>query len=41
MKELWQVKLNRDFPGRKITVDFPEEDDMDLIDYEITLFQER
>ena len=41
MKEIWQVKLNRDFPDRKITVSFPEEDDLELIDYEITFFQDR
>jgi len=41
MKEIWQVKLNHDFPGRKITVYFPEEDDLELIDYELTFFQEQ
>ena len=41
MKEVWQVKLNHDFPGRKITVFFPEKDDLELIDYEITFFQEQ
>src|SRR5215471_14946775 len=35
MKEIWQVKLNHDFPGRKITVFFPEQDDLELQDYEI------
>lgn len=41
LKEIWQVKLERDFPGRKITVCFPEEDDLELTDYELTFFQER
>jgi len=41
MKEIWQVKLNHDFPGRKITVDFPEGDPGDLLEYQITFFQER
>jgi hypothetical protein len=41
MKETWQTKPNRDFPTRRITVSFPEEDDLELIDYEITFFQER
>ena len=41
LKEIWQVKLNHDFPGRKITVSFPNEDDLELIDYEITFFQEQ
>jgi hypothetical protein len=41
MKKIWQVKLNHDFPDRGITVSFPEEDDLELVDYEITFFQER
>ena len=41
LKEIWQVKLHHDFPGRRITVSFPDEDDLDLIDYEITFFQEQ
>jgi len=41
MKEIWEMKLAHDFPGRKIRVLFPEEDDLELIDYEITFFQER
>jgi hypothetical protein len=41
LKEIWQVKLSHDFPDRNITVLFPEEDDLELIDYEITFFQER
>jgi hypothetical protein len=41
MKEIWQVKLSHDFPDRRITVVFPEGDDLELIQYEITFFQER
>lgn len=40
LKEIWQVKLEHDFPERKFTVFFPEEDNLELIDYEITFFQE-
>jgi hypothetical protein len=41
MKEIWQTKLNRDFPGRKITVHISEDDLKDLLEYHITFFQER
>jgi hypothetical protein len=41
MKEVWQVKLSHDFPDRRMTVLFPEEDNLELIQYEITFFQER
>jgi hypothetical protein len=41
MKQVWQVKLAHDFPGRNITVSFPQEDDLELLDYEITFFQEQ
>jgi hypothetical protein len=41
LRDMWQAKLSRDFPGRRITVYFPEEDNLELIDYEITFFQER
>jgi len=41
LKEIWQVKLSHDFPGRRVTVSFPEEDDLELNEYEITFFQER
>ena len=40
LQEVWQAKLNRDFPDRKITVSFPEEHTDDLLQYEITFFQE-
>jgi hypothetical protein len=41
MKEIWQVKLNHDFPGRNINVTFPEDDPRDLLEYQITFFQQR
>lgn len=41
MKEIWQIKLQHDFPGRRFTVSFPEEGDLELIDYELTFFQEQ
>jgi len=40
LKEMWQVKLDRDFPNRKITVSFPDDHADDLLAYEITFFQE-
>ena len=40
LKEIWQNKLDRDFPERKIVVSFPEDYSDDLLDYEITFFQE-
>ena len=40
LKEIWKVKLDRDFPDRRITVFFPEQDDLELEDYELTFFQE-
>ncbi|HXZ32644.1 MAG TPA: hypothetical protein VEH30_10215 [Terriglobales bacterium] len=41
MREIWQTKLNHDFPGRSITVSFPEDNIGNLLDYQITFFQER
>jgi len=41
LKEIWQVKLDREFPGRQIKVSFPEEFSEDLLHYEVTFFQER
>jgi hypothetical protein len=41
LKEIWQVKLHHDFPSRNIKVSFPEDDDLELIDYELTFFQEQ
>jgi hypothetical protein len=41
LKDMWQLKLNRDFPDRVIVVSFPEDYSEDLMDYEITFWQER
>jgi hypothetical protein len=41
LKGIWQTKLSRDFPGRSITVSFPEEFEEDLLNYEISFFQNR
>jgi hypothetical protein len=41
LKEMWTAKLQRDFPGRRFVVAFPEERSENLLDYEITFFQER
>ena len=41
LRDTWQAKLNRDFPDRKIRVSFPEDDCEDLLQYEVTFFQER
>jgi len=41
LKEVWQAKLNRDFPNRKITVSFPEDHEDDLLNYQVTFWQER
>jgi len=41
LKEMWQLKLNRDFPERRFVVSFPEGAFEDLADYEITFWQQR
>ncbi|MFC7339670.1 hypothetical protein ACFQY0_20970 [Haloferula chungangensis] len=41
LKDMWQLKLNRDFPDRRMVVSFPEDYSDDLMDYEITFWQER
>jgi hypothetical protein len=41
LKDIWQTKLNRDFPQRQITVSFPENHEEDLMNYEVSFFQER
>ena len=40
LKDMWAAKLARDFPERRIIVSFPEDPGDDLLDYEITFFQE-
>jgi hypothetical protein len=41
LKEMWAAKLQRDFPTKRFVVSFPEEKLEDLLDYEVTFFQER
>ena len=41
LRDTWQAKLSRDFPARKFRVSFPEEHCDDLLQYEVTFFQER
>ncbi len=38
LKEMWQAKLNHNFPDLQITVSFPDDEDDDLLSYEITFF---
>ncbi len=40
LKEMWSCKLARDFPKRRIVVSFPVEGINDLLDYEISFYQE-
>jgi hypothetical protein len=39
LKTIWETKLKLDFPDRAFIVDFDDEPDLDLIDYEITFWQ--
>jgi hypothetical protein len=41
MRDILQAKLNRDFPDRKVRVTFAEGGVEDLVDYQVTFFQER
>ncbi len=41
LRDTWQAKLKRDFPDRRIRVSFPEEHCEELLQYEVTFFQER
>jgi hypothetical protein len=41
LKEMWTAKLQRDFPCRQFVVSFSEESSEDLMDYEVTFFQNR
>ncbi len=41
LKDMWQLKLDRDFPDRNFVVSFPEDHTDDLYEYEITFWQER
>jgi hypothetical protein len=40
LKEIWGLKLSHDFPKRKFVVSFPEDYSDQLIDYEVSFFQE-
>ena len=40
LQEVWQSKLDRDFPDLKIIVSFPVHGIEDMLDYETTIFQE-
>ena len=39
LRDVWDAKLQRDFPARKFCVNFPSEEHKDLTDYEITFYQ--
>lgn len=39
LKDIWQAKLARDFPGRSFVVSFPEGPFEDLFEYEVTFWQ--
>ncbi len=41
LRDMSSCKLARDFPGRAIVVSFDEEFREDLVDYQITVYQER
>ena len=41
LKDMWSCRLKRDFPERQIRVEFYDSDSEDLVDYQITVFQER
>ena len=41
LRDMWSCKLQRDYPQRRVKVRFSEDDSEDLLDYEITLYQER
>ena len=40
LQDIWQTKLDRDFPDRPIRVSFPDDHSKDLLDYEITFFHD-
>lgn len=39
LKDIHEVKLQRDFPSLRFTVSFNDEPDLDLIDYELSFWQ--
>jgi hypothetical protein len=40
LRETWSAKLRRDFPGERFIVQFSEEYQEDLVDYNITFFHD-
>lgn len=40
LREMWEAKLVRDYPGRRFVVSFPEEKCESLLDYEVTFWNE-
>ena len=40
LQEVWAAKLSRDFPAKQFVVSFPDHSSDDLLEYEITFFQE-
>ena len=40
LRDIWQTKLNHDFPNRRIVVEFFPENPESLIDYQLTFYQE-
>jgi len=40
LKEMWAAKLARDFPELRVVVSFSEEDCDEILDYQITVYQE-
>lgn len=41
LKDMWSCKLSRDFPQKRFCVQVYESETDDLLDYEITFFQDR
>ena len=41
LAEMWMAKLLKDFPERRFVVSFPESEFDDLLDYEITVYQDQ
>lgn len=40
LREIWETKLRRDFPQKTFVVSFAEEPAEDLLDYEVTFYQD-
>jgi hypothetical protein len=40
LQEIWQTKLNRDFPSRRVIVEFFPEHSENLDDYELTFYEQ-